>query len=181
MYRNGWGLIAAVAVLVFTVVGQSNGRAFALPAGQSVAVSRTVGDDDIQALTDDDIALLRKDIRSQKKQVVAASMNLSDTQAEKFWPIYDQYTAALSKINDAKTALIKDYFENHATLNDEQAEHYIRQRAEIEQSISRLKLEYLPRFRKVLSGKQAALFFQIDWRISLLIDLQLARMPLIEP
>jgi hypothetical protein len=166
---------------MFSEVDRSSGRAFALPAGQAFAVSRTVGDDDIQALTDDDIALLRKDIRSRKKQVVAANMDLTDAQAEKFWPLYDQYTADLSKINDAKTALVKDYFEHHATLNDEQAEHYIRQRAEIEQSISRLKVEYVPRFRKVLSGKQAALFFQIDWRISLLIDLQLARMPLIEP
>jgi hypothetical protein len=33
----------------------------------------------------------------------------------------------------------------------------------------------------VLSGRQAALFFQIEWRLDLLINLQLAQAPLIDP
>jgi len=33
----------------------------------------------------------------------------------------------------------------------------------------------------VLSGKQTALFYQIDWRLSLLVDMNLAQMPTIEP
>jgi hypothetical protein len=44
-----------------------------------------------------------------------------------------------------------------------------------------LRLKYIPVFRKVLSGRQTALFFQIDWRLGLMIDLQLAQMPLIDP
>ena len=38
-----------------------------------------------------DIQMLRKDLRSQKKQIVAANMDLTDAQAEKFWPVYDQH------------------------------------------------------------------------------------------
>ena len=44
-----------------------------------------------QGVSEQDIDLLRKDIRSQKKQVIAANMKLTDAEAEKFWPIYDQY------------------------------------------------------------------------------------------
>jgi hypothetical protein len=41
---------------------------------------------------------------------------------------------------------------------------------------------YLPILRKVMSGKVTALFFQIDWRLGLVVDLQLAsQTPLIEP
>src|ERR1700751_4675194 len=62
-----------------------------------------------QSSADQDIDLLRKDIRSQKKQIIAANMQLTDAETEKFWPVYDQYTAELVKINDAKYAAIKDY------------------------------------------------------------------------
>src|ERR1700749_576509 len=57
------------------------------------------------------IDLLRKDVRSQKKQIIAANLKLTDKEAEKFWPIYDRYTADLVKINDKKYALIKQYAE----------------------------------------------------------------------
>ena len=46
---------------------------------------------------DQDIALLRKDIRSKKKQLITESLKLSDADAARFWPVYDQYTADLIK------------------------------------------------------------------------------------
>src|SRR5271168_876606 len=63
------------------------------------------------ASSDQDLLLLRKDVRSLKKQIVAANMDLTDSEAEKFWPIYDQYTTELAKINDTKAALIKEYLQ----------------------------------------------------------------------
>jgi hypothetical protein len=50
-------------------------------------------------VTDEDIQMLRKDIRSQRKQIIAANMNLSDSEAEKFWPVYEQYISDLVKLN----------------------------------------------------------------------------------
>lgn len=131
--------------------------------------------------SDQYIELLRKDVRSLKKQVIAANLDLTDKEAEKFWPIYDQYSAELRKINDTKMALIKDYAQNYATMTDEQAEAYVKGRAAVEESTNRLRLKYFPVFHRVLSGKTAATFFQIEWRVSLLIDLQLAsQIPLIQ-
>ena len=138
------------------------------------------GDDD-QVQIDQDIKLLRENVRSQKKLIVAANMQLTGAQAEQFWPVYDQYAADLAKINDTKAALIKDYLQNLDTMNGEQAESYVRKRAAVEESIMQLRLKYFAAFRKVLSARQTALFFQIDWRVGLLVDLQLARMPMIDP
>ena len=138
-------------------------------------------DTDSNADIDQYIDLLRKDVRSMKKQVTAANLDLTDDEAVKFWPIYDQYTAELAKINDTKATLIRDYARNYTTMTDEQAEAYIRGRAAVDDSVRNLRLKYFPTFRKVLPGKTAAKFFQIEWRISLLIDLQLAsQMPLIQ-
>jgi|ERR1700690_620908 len=151
------------------------------PEKQGALGSKLANGAGVQDPTDEDIKLLRKDLRSQKKQIVAANMNLTDAEAEKFWPVYDQYTAEVAKINDVKAALIKEYLQTSDTMNGEQAESYIRKRGAVEESLMQLRLKYIPVFRKVLSGRQTALFFQIDWRLGLLIDLQLAQMPLINP
>jgi hypothetical protein len=58
------------------------------------------------ATVDRDLQLLRKDLRSQRKQIVAANVTLTAAEAQKFWPIYDQYAAELAKINDTKLSLI---------------------------------------------------------------------------
>src|ERR1700743_266599 len=71
--------------------------------------SQTSSGQQSQGVSDQDIDLLCKDIRSQKKQVIAANMKLTDAEAEKFWPIYDQYTAELVQINNAKYGAIKQY------------------------------------------------------------------------
>jgi hypothetical protein len=139
---------------------------------------KTSASNDPQGSPDDFVDLLRKDIRSQKKKIIAENMELSDVEAQKFWPVYDQYAAELSKIYDVKIALLKDYADNYSGMTGEQAENYIRKRADVEQSIMQLRLKYMPAFRKVLSGRETALFYQIDWRLGLAIDVQLIQVPL---
>jgi len=137
--------------------------------------------DDSQSATDHGIELLRKDLSSQKKQVIAANMDLTDGQAEKFWPVYDRYAVDLARIYDTKIALVEQYLDNYNTMSGDDAEAYLRRRAAVEENVMQLRLKYVSEFRKVLSGRQAALFFQIEWRLDLLINLQLAQMPLIDP
>ena len=131
--------------------------------------------------TSHDIDLLKKDLRSQKKQVVASNMNLTDAEAVRFWPVYDRYAAETSKIYDTKLTLFGEYLQTRDIMTAEQAESYLRRRAAVEQESMALKVKYLPEFRKVLSGRQTALFYQIDWRLDLMINLQMEQSPLMEP
>jgi hypothetical protein len=146
---------------------------------QRESAKSSTANDASQSHPDDFMELLRKDVRSQKKQIIAENMDLSDAEAEKFWPVYDQYSADLSKVYDTKIALLSDYAENYSSMTGEQAENYIRKRAEVEQSIMQLRLKYVPAFRKVLSGRETALFYQLDWRLGLAIDVELVQVPLI--
>jgi phosphoglycolate phosphatase-like HAD superfamily hydrolase len=149
-------------------------------AKKDAAKSSTI-DDASQLNPDDFIELLRKDVRSQKKQIIAENLGLTDSEAEKFWPVYDRYAAEFTRIYDTKIALLNDYAENYKTMTGDQAENYIRKRAEVEQSIMQLRLKYVPAFRKVLSGRETALFYQLDWRLGLAIDVELVQVPLINP
>ena len=167
-----------IALMLVAFAATSSALAQNSSAKKDAAKSSTA--DDASKLNPNDfIELLRKDIRSQKKQIIAENMDLSDAEAEKFWPVYDQYAAELSRIYDTKIALLNDYAENYSSMTGEQAENYIRKRAEVEQSIMQLRLKYMPAFRKVLSGRETALFYQLDWRLGLAIDVELVQVPLI--
>jgi len=130
---------------------------------------------------DQEIAMLRSDLRSTRKKVIAANMTLTDTEAEKFWPTYDQYVSELVKINDAKYALIKEYLQN-TNMTDEQADGLSKRWLAVDESVIQLRLKYIPIFRRALSAKGTAQFFQLERRVQIMIDLQLvSSIPLIEP
>ena len=74
---------------------------------------------------DQDVQLLRQDLRSKKKQLIAANLPLTDAEAVKFWPIYDQYTTETIKINDTRYALIKEYAASYNNLTDAQAQDFV--------------------------------------------------------
>jgi hypothetical protein len=162
-----------------------SGSLLAVPVvcGQSGAQATTepVAIHEPGASIDQEIAMLRSDLRSNRKQVVAANMKLSDSEAEKFWPIYDQYVNELVKINNSKYALIKEYLQS-SNMTDEQADSLAKRWVDVDASVAQLRLKYIPIFRGALSAKGTAMFFQIDRRVQMMIDLQLASaIPLIQP
>ena len=174
--------VSGIFAVIFSVAYPSVAEESASQTARHLkATNQPIIYDDSQPIPDQDIQLLKRDLRSQKKQIVAANMDFTDAEAEKFWPVYDRYATDLATIYDTKIALIEEYVANYRTMTGDEAESYIRRRASVEEEIMQLRLKYVPAFRKVLSGRQAALFFQIEWRLDLLVNLQFAQMPLIDP
>ena len=123
--------------------------------------------------SDQDIQMLRQDIRSQRKQIIAANMQLTDAEATKFWPVYDAYMQDVIKNSDGRFALIKEYAEKYDTMTDAQAVSLVNRWGAVDQSFANTRVQWMPKFEAVLPGKKAALFYQIDRRVAQLIDLQL--------
>jgi hypothetical protein len=154
----------------------SHRPAFAQDAGASPAGQNA------QNSIDQDISLLRKDIRSQKKQLIAANLPLTDTEAQKFWPLYDQFTEALVSINNDKYALIKEYAQNYSNMTDDQADNWTQRLLKVDSSVADLRQQYRSKFRGVLPAKKTALYEQVERRAQMLIDVQLAsQIPLVQP
>jgi hypothetical protein len=163
------GIVLAGAL--FLVVPAAHGQA-AASGGQG---------GESQAAIDRDVSMLRQDLRSQKKQLIAANLSLTADEATKFWPVYDQYAAELAKIGDKKYALIKEYAQGFGSLTDEQAMGLAKRSLALDEEVSALRTKYLPIVNKVIPGKKAATFFQLDRRVGLLMDLQLAsEIPLVQ-
>jgi hypothetical protein len=145
----------------------------AVPA-QTGASGSTASAGQNQASVDQDVALLRQDLRSKKKQLIAANLTLTDGEATKFWPVYDQYSAELTKLGDQKYALIKEYAQGFGTLTNDQALSLLNRSLALDEKIVQLRLKYVPIVNQVLPGTKTATFFQMDRRITALLDLQLA-------
>jgi len=161
--------VLAVAFVTYSPIAHAQAASSAQPAAKP------------QANVDQDIQLLRKDIRSAKKQLIAANLKLTDDQATKFWPVYEQYSAEVSKLGDQKTALIKEYADQWGTMTDDQASSLAKRALALDEQTAQLRTKYLPLFSKVVPGKVVATFFQLDRRIQSLLDIQLAaNIPLVQ-
>lgn len=166
------GLLGAfvAGMLVATVLGE-----MAVPAratgrqNQQVVVDRVIS----PTVTDEDIALLRQDLRAKKMQVIGENMSLSEDEGQKFWPVYNHYVKDLTAVNDQKYALLKQYAEMWATMSDQDALIYVRHWLEADGEAQALRLKYVPIVSQVLPGRKAATFFQLDRRLNMIVDLQL--------
>ena len=162
------GAFVAGMVVATALVG-GMAVAGAAAQGQQVTVQRIIS----PTVTDEDIVLLRKDLRAIKMQVIGQNMSLSEEEGQKFWPIYNHYVRDLQVVNDQKYALLKQYAEMWATMSDQDAMIYVRHWLEVDTQVQELRLKYVPTVSQVLPGRKAATFFQLDRRLNMLIDLQL--------
>jgi len=168
----------AVAFLVGAVVATALGGGMAAAGaktqaavvqGQQVTVHKVIS----PTVTDQDIALLRQDIRAMKMRVIGENMSLTDAEAQKFWPIYKHYADDLHDVHNEKYALLKQYAETWSTMTDQDALIYVRRSMEVDKEAQSLRLKYVPVVTEVLPGKKAATFFQLERKLCLMVDLQL--------
>ena len=172
--------IQAVLVVVI-VLFLCNVPMFAQASQQPAAQSASGAGAQSNKIDDQDIEMLRKDLRAQRKEITAQNMNLTADESTKFWPIFDQYRQEAIKANDERWAVIKDYAANYNTMTDAQAQDYITRSTAVEQQLLALRMKYVPVFEKVISPKKTALWYQIDRRIDLLLNLQFsALIPMVD-
>ncbi len=130
-----------------------------------------------------DMQILRDKIKADKKLLVAANLQLTDKEAKGFWPIYDAYQQDLQKNNERLAKTIEAYAEsyNKDTLSDAEAKKLISEAIGIEESEAKMRRTYLGKLEKVLPGKKAARYLQIEGKIRALIRFDLAsQIPLAE-
>jgi hypothetical protein len=166
--------ISAVLYLSFVLA-----IAASIVYAQQAAPERKVSADQV---ADDTVQLMRQDIRSERKKIAAANLPLTEVEAVKFWPVYDRYVVEHSKIYDIRYALLKEYAQNYNTMTDEQANSFIKRWTATEEQMAQLRLSWMPEFEKVISPKKTAMFYQIDRRLGLMVELQLSsQIPLVKP
>jgi hypothetical protein len=125
-------------------------------------------------ITDEDIKLFRQDVQAIKDDVIRDTMQFTETEAAAFWPVYKQYAAEQHSIADKRVAVILDYAKNVDTMTDAQANSLTERMFQIEDDTQALRKSYLPKFETAIGSKRAAKFYQVDNRITMIINVQLA-------
>ncbi len=136
----------------------------------------------VMAQTNTDmIELLRSDIRTEKRAIVTKAMHLDEAQGAKFWPVYSEYEAALTKMNDERVALIKDYAAVYNSMTDKDASTLIGRSFKLEESRTSLLKKYVSKMGKAVDMKTAARWAQVEYALDAAIDLQIAsELPLLQ-
>jgi hypothetical protein len=124
----------------------------------------------------DNMQLLREKIRADKKLVVAMNMELSESEAKAFWPIYDQYQKDLQKINQRILGVLAGYAEDfrNKSLTDDKAKRLIDEALAIEVAEANLKSTYAPKLSKALPVRKVARYLQIENKIRAVVRYDIA-------
>ena len=131
----------------------------------------------------DNMQILRDKIKADKKLVVATNMELTESEAKGFWPIYEQYQKDLQKINGRIANLLEGYAADFRgkSLTDEKAKKLIEEAVAVEQAEANLKSTYAPKLSKVLPVRKVARYLQIENKIRAVVKYELATgVPLVQ-
>jgi hypothetical protein len=124
-----------------------------------------------------DVAVMqleRSNVRSQKRAIIKKELSLNEKQSAEFWPIYDKYAAATSKINDTRLALITDYLNQRKDLSAEKATELINSAMQTQIQKLELKRAYIKDLGKVLTAKQALRLLLLENQVDVEIEAQIA-------
>jgi hypothetical protein len=121
-------------------------------------------------------------IRANRKELIAINLGLTPEQAEKFWPLYDQYQQKLSPIGDRQAAIIQDYITNYQGLSNDKALKIVEDYLEVDADRTEVRQKYVDKFAKILPGRTLARFYQIENKMDAVIRYDLAAtIPVVDP
>lgn len=165
----GWLPFLVIIALPPVTAPQNNAQAAKSEKQATAASSSDTQAKNIQEY----IELLRSNVRREKAQIMGAVMQLSADDATRFWPIYAEYNAELTRINDQRVANIEEYARSYSQLTDEKADELVQSAMAYQKMRSELLVKYYDRVKQSLGGITAARFLQVESQLLLIIDLQI--------
>jgi hypothetical protein len=136
--------------------------------------ARSLGQQSANASTNDLLNSLRSDMGVDKTAIVTDAMKLQPGEADKFWSIYREYEAEVAKLNEQRIEILQEYAAQYSTLTDSEAKMLAEKSFDWESRRTQLRRSYFNKFLKATSAITAAKFFQIEHRLDLISDLNLA-------
>ncbi len=121
-----------------------------------------------------EIETLRSMAQTERKNLVADNLVLTETESQAFWPVYNQYRADMRAVDDKKVKLITDYAAKYQTLTDADAKKLIADHLKYQSDVVKLRNQYVAKFAKVMPMTKVARFYQIENRLDALSNLVIA-------
>jgi len=127
------------------------------------------------------LQIIHGKLKADKKLIVSKYMELTESEAKNFWPVYEEYQTDLQKIYDRMGSLLKSYAAEYKSLTDEKAKTLLDDWLSLEQDDAKRRQSYVPKILKALPGKKAARYLQIENEFHILLNYDLAAtVPLVQ-
>ncbi len=123
----------------------------------------------------DNMQILAEKIKADKRFLVAQNMQLTEAEANRFWPVYEQYQDELFILRVRSLNLIESYAKNYDSMTNEVAKKLLDEYLTIESLRQKVREAYLPKFRKVLPAMKVARYYQIENKINAIVNYELAK------
>jgi hypothetical protein len=129
------------------------------------------------------LEIIHEKLKADKKLIVAKYMELTESEAKKFWPVYDDYQKDLQRSNERLLNLLESYAADYKnkSLSDEKATKLLDDWIALERDEGKRRGAFAPKVLEALPPKKAARYLQIEneYRILLRYDLA-ATVPLVQ-
>lgn len=122
------------------------------------------------------LEIIHEKLKADKKLIVSNYMELTEAEAKRFWPVYEDYQKDLQKINERLGAMLKSYAADYRnkTLSDEKAKKLLDEWIALEQDEVKQRKAFAPKVVKALPAKKAARYLQIENEYRMLLRYDLA-------
>jgi hypothetical protein len=118
---------------------------------------------------------VRADLQAERTKVIAANLTLTEAEAAKFWPLYNEYRAEHGKLDDRGLAVLEDFANNFEALSEEKAKDLLERQLSLEDDRAKLRRSYVGKFQKVIAPKKVARYYQIERKLDAAIAFEAAR------
>lgn len=101
-------------------------------------------------------------IKSMKVAFITQKLNLTVDEAQKFWPVYNEFDLKRTQILNSKQRILRDLRSNGSSYSDEEIEKKLDKRMEYEKQEAELKITYYQKFKQVLPIKKVASLYSAE-------------------
>ena len=127
------------------------------------------------------VQLTRSAIQAERQAILATNLELSEKESAIFWPLYEEYRKALESAVNTRVDLLNQYFASYETFTDQEATALLDKHIAWEKEVLKVRSTYAKKMGKALPGKTVARFFQIENKMDIIVEYELAgEIPLIK-
>jgi hypothetical protein len=116
----------------------------------------------VAQVTKEDVAVIQTAFGKDKEELVKKYMAIPVEQDAAFWSAYDLYEEERKGLGREKIAIIDEYVKNYETLDDKKAAELMTRKLKLGESYGKMQKKYFDAMSKIIGGKNAAKFFQLE-------------------
>jgi hypothetical protein len=105
---------------------------------------------------------IKAKLRSDKVAYLTTRISLTPEEAEKFWPVYNEFDDKRIDIQMARFSLDRKIMRNNDSLSDEEIVKFLQESTNSKKEEEELNVKYYEKFLKILPPKKVFALYQVE-------------------